>query len=344
MATTASKPAGAPTVLAPPRIIGLDEIRAALRDVDLLPGIEAAFVAYSSGRAVVPPVGELLLPDVQADVHIKYGYIAGEPYYVIKIASGFYQNPEKGLPSSNGLMLVFRRATGELAAILLDEGLLTDLRTGAAGAVAAKHLAPKTVRRIGIVGSGTQARHQLRMLKAVTPCRDVVAWGRHPDRLARYRDEMAAEGFTVAITTDVGDVMASCDLVVTATAARAPLLLRDQLRPGMHITALGADSPGKQELDPLILRRADVVVADSISQCLERGEIAHAVRSRCLRPDDVVELGAVIAGTVPGRTSEDDITVADLTGVAVQDIEIARTVLEAVEAREPTPERAGDGP
>ena len=143
---------------------------------------------------------------------------------------------------------------------------------------------------------------------------------------------MAAEGFAVATTTDVGDVMASCELVVTATAARAPLLLRDQLRPGMHITALGADSPGKQELDPLILRRADVVVADSISQCLERGEIAHAVRSRCLRPDDVVELGAVIAGTVPGRTSEDDITVADLTGVAVQDIEIARTVLEAVEA------------
>jgi ornithine cyclodeaminase len=285
-------------------------------------------------------VGELLLPDVQADVHIKYGYIAGEPYYVIKIASGFYLNTEKGLPSSNGLMLVFRRATGELAAILLDEGLLTDLRTGAAGAVAAKHLAPKTVRRIGIVGSGTQARHQLRMLKAVTPCRDVLVWGRHPERLARYRDEMDAEGFAVATTTDVADVMAACELVVTATAARAPLLLRDQLRPGMHITALGADSPGKQELDPLILRRADVVVADSLSQCLERGEIAHAVRSRCLRPDDVVELGAVIAGTVPGRTGEDEITVADLTGVAVQDIEIARTVLEAVEAGERVAEGA----
>ena len=331
-ATSLAAALAASAASARPRIIGLNEIRAALRDVDLLPGIEAAFVAYSAGRAVVPPVGELLLPDVQADVHIKYGYIAGEPYYVIKIASGFYLNTEKGLPSSNGLMLVFRRTTGELAAILLDEGLLTDLRTGAAGAVAAKYLAPKTVHRIGIVGSGTQARHQLRMLGAVTPCRDVLAWGRHPERLARYRDEMAAEGFAVATTTDVGDVMASCELVVTATAARAPLLLRDQLRPGMHITALGADSPGKQELDPLILRRADVVVADSISQCLERGEIAHAVRSRCLRPDDVVELGAVIAGTVPGRTSEDDITVADLTGVAVQDIEIARTVLEAVEA------------
>lgn len=319
--------------VAPFQIIGLAEIREALRGVDLLPGIERAFLAYSSGRAVVPPVGELLLPDVQADVHIKFGYIAGEPYYVIKVASGFYGNPEKGLPSGNGLMLVFDRSTGALVAILLDEGLLTDLRTGAAGAVAAKHLAPARVGRIGIVGSGTQARHQLRMLTAVTPCRDVLAWGRHPERLARYRDEMTAEGFAVATTTDVGDVMASCDLVVTATASHAPLLQRDQLRPGIHITAVGADSPAKQELDPLILRRADVVVADSLSQCLERGEIAHAVRSRCLRPDDVVELGALVAGRAEGRTSDADITVADLTGVAVQDIEIAKTVLEALRGR-----------
>jgi ornithine cyclodeaminase len=327
---TATKHPPAQEAAAPFRIIGLAEIRAALEGVDLLPGIERAFVAYSSGRAVVPPVGELLLPDVRADVHIKYGFIAGEPYYVIKVASGFYGNPEKGLPSSNGLMLVFDRATGALVAILLDEGLLTDLRTGAAGAVAAKHLAPQRVRRIGIVGSGTQARHQLRMLKPVTPCRDVLAWGRHPDRLARYRDDMAAEGFTVATSSDVGDVMAACDLVVTATASHAPLVLRDQLRPGIHITAVGADSPVKQELDPLVLRRADVVVADSRSQCLERGEIAHAVRERCVRPDEVVELGAVIAGTAEGRTADEDITVADLTGVAVQDIEIARTVLESL--------------
>jgi ornithine cyclodeaminase len=215
-------------------------------------------------------------------------------------------------------------------AILLDEGYLTDLRTGAAGAVAAKHLAPKTVRRIGIVGSGTQARHQLRMLKPVVVCRAVLVWGRHPERLERYREEMTVEGFAVETTMDARDVMATCDLIVTATASRAPLLLRDQLRPGIHITAVGADSPGKQELDPLILRRAEVVVADSLSQCVERGEIAHALRSRCVRSEDVVEIGAVIAGNAPGRLSEEDITVADLTGVAVQDIEIARTVLDAI--------------
>ena len=333
MSTAPSAQAGrSSTSRTTPRIVTLAEIETALRGVDLLPRIEAAFVAYSAGKAVVPPVGELLLPDAQADVHIKYGYITGEPYYVIKVASGFYGNPGRGLPSSNGLMMIFSSSTGELVAILLDEGHLTDLRTGAAGAIAAKHLAPTAVKRIGIVGTGTQARYQLRMLKPVTPCRDVLAWGRHPERLARYREEMEAEGFRVATTVEARDVMATCDLIVTATAARAPLLMRDQLRPGIHITAVGAASPGKQELHPLILRGADVVVADSISQCLERGEIAHAVRSRCVRADDVVELGAVIAGTAAGRTSDAEITVADLTGVAVQDIEIARTVFEAVTA------------
>ena len=312
------------------RIVTLAEIRDALQGVDLVPGIESAFVAYSTGKAVVPPVGELLLPDAQADVHIKYGYIVGEPYYVIKVASGFYANPERGLPSSNGLMLVFSLTSGDLLAVLLDQGHLTDLRTGAAGAIAAKHLAPQTVRRIGIVGTGTQARYQLQMLKSVTPCRDVLAWGRNPERLARYRDEMTAEGFAVATTNEIGDVMAACQLIVTTTASRAPLLMRDQLRPGVHITAVGADSPGKQELDPLVLRGADVVVADSLSQCVERGEIAHAIASRCLRPDDVVELGAVIAGKSAGRTNDEEITVADLTGVAVQDIVVARAVYDAV--------------
>jgi len=315
-----------------PRIVTLPEIREALRGADLLPRVEAAFVAYSEGRAVVPPVGELLIPDAPGDVHIKYGYIEGEPRYVVKIASGFYSNPERGLPSSNGLMLVFDRGTGELQGILLDQGYLTDLRTGIAGAIAAQHLGPRRISRIGIVGSGTQARFQLRCLAAVTPCRDVLAWGRHEGRLAAYGAEMRAEGFDVACAASPAEIMASCDLVVTATAARAPLLMREWLRPGIHITAVGADSAGKQELDPLILRRADLVVADSVSQCIERGEIAHAVRSRCVRPEDVVELGNVIAGRVPGRASDRDVTVADLTGVAVQDIAVARAVCDAVEA------------
>ena len=149
-------------------IIGRDEIERILPRVDLLDIMEEGFAAYSRGEVTVPPPGELLFDDPPGDVHIKYGYIRNDDYYVIKIASGFYRNPELGLPSSNGLMLLFSRQTGCLTAVLLDEGRLTDVRTAAAGAVVAKYLAPKTVGCIGIVGAGIQARLQLLNLLPVT--------------------------------------------------------------------------------------------------------------------------------------------------------------------------------
>ena len=164
------------------KIITRDEIEKVLPGLDLLLAIEDGFAAYSAGEAVVPPVGELLLEE--GDVHIKYGFLKRDEYYVIKIASGFYDNPKFGLPSSNGSMLLFRKQNGELVSILLDEGRLTDVRTGVAGAIAAKYLAPKNVTRIGIVGAGTQARQQLTQLKAVTGCREVLASGRRRGRAA----------------------------------------------------------------------------------------------------------------------------------------------------------------
>ncbi len=310
------------------KIVGLEEIKSVLPSLDLLPEIEAGFVSYSSGEAVVPPVGELLLE--KGEVHIKYGYIRGDEYYVIKVASGFYDNPKLGLPSSNGLMLLFRQETGELASVLLDEGHLTDVRTAIAGAIAARYLAPKHVERIGIVGTGIQARLQLRHLKGVTECRDVLVWGRSRDHLERYKEEMGADGFSIATTTDASDILRECNLVVTCTPATSPLLHASDLRPGTHITAVGSDTPEKQELDAEILACADVVVADSIAQCLERGEIHKAIEAGRMDASKPVELGNVIAGRVPGRTSEDQITVADLTGVAVQDIKIAEAVYRAL--------------
>jgi ornithine cyclodeaminase len=310
------------------RVIGIDEIRDAVAAIDIVPAIEAGFVAYSAGEAVVPPVGELILKDPPGDVHIKYGYLIGDPYYVIKIASGFYENPSLNLPSGNGLMLLFDQKTGELLGILLDEGLLTDLRTAAAGAIAAKYLAPH-IHRIGILGTGVQARLQLLYLRDVTACRDVLVWGRDSAKLARYKAEMESEGFVVETTLVGREVAASCNLIVTATASTAPLLWADEIQIGTHITAVGADTPEKQELDPVILQQADLVIADSISQCVERGDIAHAIREGKILTEDLIELGHVISGQTPGRTSEDQITVADLTGVAVQDIQIAKAVYEA---------------
>lgn len=306
------------------QIITLAQIKDILPALDLMPAIEAGFVAYSAGQAVVPPVGELLLD--KGEVHIKYGFLHDEPYYVIKIASGFYGNPQLGLPSSNGLMLLFSQRTGELVSILLDEGMLTDTRTAVAGAIAAKYLAPKRVRRIGIVGTGIQARLQLQHLKGVTACRDVLVWGRGDAQLSRYRQDMGPLGFTIGTTQDTAEIMDSCNLIVTTTPAESPLLEVAGLQRGTHITAVGSDTPHKQELDAAILGRADLVVADSISQCLERGEIYQAIEAREIREADLVELGDVIGGKAKGREDEEQISVADLTGVAVQDMQIASSV------------------
>jgi ornithine cyclodeaminase len=311
------------------KTIALKEIKRVLPSLDLISALEAGFVAYSQGRAVVPPVGELLFADPPGDVHIKYGYLKGDPYYVVKIASGFYRNPELSLPSGNGLMLLFSQNTGELLAILLDEGYLTDVRTAIAGAIAAKYLGPRRIDRIGIIGTGVQARMQLHHLLPLTDCRQVLVWGRHPEQLNRYRIDMEPEGFSIETTSDAGDVAASCNLIVTATVSRSPLLWERQVRSGTHITAVGADASYKQELDPALLQRAEVLVADSISQCCERGEIAHAVRAALIKPERPIELGQVIVGSQPGRTSDQQITIADLTGVAVQDIQIAKAVFEA---------------
>jgi len=310
------------------RVATREQIERALEGLDLLPMIEQAFAGYSAGRAVVPPVGELLLE--KGEVHIKYGYLRDDRYYVIKVASGFYDNAELGLPSSNGLMLVFEQRTGELACVLLDEGRLTDVRTAVAGAVGGKHLAPKRVERIGIVGTGIQAHLQLEHLLPVVSCRDVLVWGRGQAQIDRYMADMSPFGFRIEGTLRAEDILSACSLVVTTTPSQQPLLHVSSLQPGTHITAVGADTPEKQELDAGILARADIVVADSISQCRERGEIHQALQAKAICEDKLVELGDVIAGRAQGRTSDEQISVVDLTGVAVQDVAIASAVFEAL--------------
>lgn len=312
------------------KIITLDQIKDVLKGADIIPTIEEGFVAYSAGQAVVPPVGELLFDDPPGDVHIKYGYIKNDPYYVIKIAGGFYENPKLGLPSSNGLMLLFSQKTGELVSILLDEGHLTDIRTAAAGAITAKYMAPAKVKRIGIVGAGIQARQQLRYLSRVTDCRDVIVWGIDQGEVNRYKADMEPEGFSVETTLDTRTIPETCNLIVTVTPSKEPLLKAAHIRVGTHITAVGADTPGKQELETAIFSMADIVVVDSISQVIVRGESQHAYREGLITEDDMVELGLVIDAKAPGRTSDDQITITDLTGVAVQDIQITKAVYEAL--------------
>jgi ornithine cyclodeaminase len=315
-------------------IYNLDQIKSVLADLDPIADIEAGFVAYSGGRAVVPAVGELVFENPPGEAHIKYGYIKNADFYVIKIASGFYENPERGLPPYDGLMLLFEQTSGRLAAVLLDEGHLTNVRTAAAGAVAAKYLAPSAVRRIGIIGAGVQGRMQLEFLKSVTACRDAIVWGLSQTEVADFKSDMEPAGFRVETTLNVADVLRVCNLIVTATPSRTPLVKTDLIQPGTHITAMGSDTLDKIELEPDILARADIVVSDSRSQSRTRGEVSQALRAGALPSmDSVRELGEIISNPGLRRRSDDQITVADLTGVAVQDIQIAKSVYEALRKR-----------
>jgi len=309
-----------------PVVVPLAEIRKALAVLDPLPLIESGFAAYSRGEVVVPPVGELVFDDPPGDVHIKYGYIKGDDFYVIKIASGFVENPSRGLPSGDGLMLVFNQRTGILEAVLLDQGYLTNLRTAAAGAVVAKYLAPRCVSSVGIIGAGVQGRMQLEWLRRVRSFDKAVVWGLDEQELEAFRRDMEGPGLRIRTTLRAEEVAAAANLIVTCTPSTKPLLEAAWIRPGTHITAVGSDTAAKQELDPAILAQADRIIVDSLSQSELRGEVFRAVSAGVLGRDRLVELGRVVEDPTLRRASDAETTVADLTGVAVQDIQISKAV------------------
>jgi ornithine cyclodeaminase len=308
------------------KIYDLAQIKSVLKSIQAVPEIEKGFVAYSEGKAVIPPVGELQFKEPPGETHIKYGYLLDDDYYVIKIASGFFESPTSHRYTSDGLMLLFKKGTGELVCVLRDECYLTNVRTAAAGAVSAKYLAPKDVECIGVIGAGTQGRMQVEYLAQVTRCKEVMVWDMDQGALDDYKKDMEPLGYRVQTMLSTEDICAHCNLIVTATPSKSPLLSANKIRKGTHITAMGADTPEKNELDPWILHKADIVVADSISQCLLRGEIHHALAAGVLQKERIVELGNVIISPELRRRSGEQITIADLTGVAVQDLQIAKAV------------------
>lgn len=311
----------------PITFLDASQIEQRVKGLDLVRLMEEAFAAFSRGDAVVPPPGELLFESPPGEVHIKYGYLKAGETYMIKVASGFWQNPERGLGSSDGLLLVFRKETGELVAVLNDRGLLTDLRTAAAGAVAAKYLAPEGIDAIGVLGTGIQAELQVQLLQSVRSCRHIVVWGRNPERASAYSDRMRDKGFTNEAVHSPAEVASRCRLIITATPSQKPLLQWSDVQPGTHITAIGADSTDKQELDSAIITRADLVVADSRVQGRSRGELWHAYRGDDAAMSRIAEIGEIVQGTAKGRTAAGQVTVSTFSGLAVQDIAIASAVL-----------------
>ena len=269
------------------------------------------------------------VPAHRGEVHVKGAYLQGRPFYSIKEAAGFYANAEKGVPVGSGLVLVFDATTGFLAAVLFDNGYLTELRTGAAGALATELLARRRVRKAAVIGAGSQARYQAEALMLVRRPEAIAVFARTPSRATAYAREMEERlGIPVTVAPTAQAAVEGADLVITVTPSRSPIVRAEWLAPGAHVTAVGSDGPEKQELETAVLARADKVVVDRLDQCLRLGELHHVVEAGTLAEGDVwAELGEVAAGSKPGRQSDAEITVADLTGVGIQDAAVANVVV-----------------
>jgi ectoine utilization protein EutC len=296
--------------------------RAVTLDLELIDAVADAFSALATGKVVMPPVLHMMIAEANGEVDVKSAYIPGLPSFAIKVSPGFFDNPRRGLPSLSGMMMLLSAETGRLEALHLDNGYLTDLRTAAAGAVAARHLARTDARIAGVLGAGLQARLQIEALKLVRPLERLLVWARADDKAEAYADEMAARlGIEVIPVASAERLVLEADVVVTTTPSRAPLVVADWLHPGLHVTAMGSDAAGKNELHPAVLERADLLVCDRRSQSATLGELHHAPRQGA--DLTVSELGEITSGAKPGRSDADQITVCDLTGTGVQDTAIA---------------------
>ena len=308
------------------RILSEGELRQCIKlDENVVNAIEDGFSLLSEGKVNVPPIMRIDIPQHNGEVDVKTAYVEGLDHFAIKIASGFFDNRRLGLPTGSGMMVLVNAKTGFPETVLLDNGYLTDVRTGAAGAVAAKHLAREKIETVGVIGSGTQARYQIKGLGLVRDFNRLMIYGIVPEEVREYISEMESIlGIEITQAEDVESVVRLSDVVVTTTPAREPYLKAEWLHPGLHITAMGSDSEEKQELHAAVFGKANLIVCDRRSQCERLGELHHALDEGILQPsDDIAELGDLTSGRRSGRTSDKQITICDLTGVGVQDTMIA---------------------
>ncbi len=307
------------------RIVTEAELRQVVTlDLSVVDVIEEAFAALGRGTVVMPPILSMELSEANGEVDVKTAYIPGFDSFAIKVSPGFFDNPSLGLPSLNGLMILFSAKTGLVEALFLDNGYLTDVRTAAAGAVAARHLAPTQVHTAGVLGTGVQARLQMQAAHLVRPFERLLVWGRDPDKARLCAADLAQSlGVQAEAVTDRQALVAKSQLVVTTTPSRTPLIQADWLHPGLHITAMGSDQTGKSEIDPAALTLCDLYVADNASQCQTSGELEAALAQWLWTKGTPVELGQLINRAANGRNSDGAITICDLTGTGAQDTAIA---------------------
>ncbi len=317
-------------------VLNEEEIRTCVQmDATSIEAIEEGFSKMVAGEVTLPPILRVDVPENDGEVDVKTAYVHGLDSFAIKIAAGFFGNRRLGLPTGSGMMVLISAQTGRPMAVLLDNGYLTDVRTGIAGAIAAKYLCRKQIRNAGVIGSGMQARYQIRGLRLVRDFQRLYVYGIEPDQVREYADEMGRElGVEVVVAGSAEEVVRGCDFVVTTTPSRTPYLRPEWLHPGLHITCMGADTEHKQEVFAEVFGQVDLIVCDRRSQCFHLGELLHALEAGVLsEKDEIIELGELTSGRHPGRQSDDQITICVLTGVGVQDTMIARLAYERAKAR-----------
>ena len=304
-----------------PRLIGADAIAEALSYEDLIEPVAAAFAAFSEGRAGNGVVMMYRGSDRAAgDTMVKTATVAGHPFHVVRIAPWFAANVAAGRPQG-GLLVVLDSATGHTLAVKEDRHRLSDLRTAAAGAIAARHLAPRSVTRAAVLDAGVQAYWQARALHSERPLETLAIWARDAAKAEALAGQLRHDlpGVSIAVTGREAAIR-KAEVIVTATGARDPILPGAWLSPGQHVTAVGADDPTKCELGAEALRRARVFV-DERATAEATGDVLRAIRGDGYDPDRVAgEIGEVIAGRLPGRRSDDEITVATFSGIGAQDL------------------------
>lgn len=312
------------------RVVALEAFRDKIPLAAAVGAVERGFRALALGEATLPDPMVMELAHQQAEVHVKGAHLRGARHIVLKVATGFYQNRARGLPSGDGMFLLLDAATGVPDLLLEEHGYLTDLRTAAAVALTLKYLAPQDAREALLVGAGALARHTARAILAEMPLERLTLWNRTEERATALALELAPLVET-RVAPALEQAVKDHRVIVTATASTTPLVRASWLRAGAHVTSVGTGSPEKIELEPALLARADKLVADRVVQTERYGNLHHAIRAGVVTRGKVyAELGDLAAGRLPGRESASEITVADLTGVGVQDAAIAQVVVEVL--------------
>jgi alanine dehydrogenase len=304
-----------------------NEVESLLDMKGTLKVVEEAFRQHGLKKVQMPPKLYLFFKKHNGDLRTMPAYLEEQDITGVKIVNVHPDNPKKGFPTVMALVILNSTETGAPVAIM-DGTYLTDMRTGAAGGVAVKYLARRNSKRIGFVGTGNQAKTQLLGINEVIDIEEVKATSISEKSTLAFKDEMEKRiGCSITPKKSIREVC-DCDILVTTTPSREPIVMNEWIAEGTHINAIGADAPGKEELDPDILKRARIVV-DDIPQASHSGEVNVPLSKKLITEKDICcEIGEVVAGRKKARTKDSDITVFDSTGLAIQDVATANLVYQ----------------